>query len=1396
TFCFIDLRDSALPLLNSPGVEGDAIKVYVRVRPPSEGTALTDGDQGLCLSVLSSNTIRLHSKPEPKIFTFDYVANMETTQESVFSSVAKNIVESCMNGYNGTIFAYGQTGSGKTFTMMGPSDSDNFTHSLRGVIPRSFEYLFFLIEREKEKAGSGKSFLCKCSFIEIYNEQIFDLLDSASAGLFLREHIKKGVFVDGAVEQVLSSAAEAYQVLTMGWRNRRVASTSMNRESSRSHAVFTITVESMEKNNEIVNIRSSLLNLVDLAGSERQKDTHTEGLRLKEAGNINRSLSCLGQVITALVDVGNGKQRHICYRDSKLTFLLRDSLGGNAKTCIIANVHPGSRCFGETLSTLNFAQRAKLIKNKAVVNEDTQGNVSQLQAEVKKLKEQLSQLTSVPSMHDICVSQDAAGKTNVNYMNNFIEAMLFWEKSEGEKKNLLEKIAQLEDLCAKKEKFIQSNKMIVKFREDHIVRLERLHKEAGGSLLPKEQEDLLSELREELQTLREQASFMEQHPRIAKYAMENHNLREENKRLRSLQSVKKAQEIDAQTIAELEKAFLQASATEKTTGGQHLYSTTIPVEGNSLASVEKLKARLLQTQSELASSKQEYEEFKELTKKKHMELESELQSLQKANQHLENILEATKAHKRQEVSQLHKLHRETLTNITTPTKAYQLRSRLVPRISPEISDFQCSKEMMDDISKEPVPPEMNEQAYEAITEELKVAQDQLSTMQTKLDEEESKNMKLQQHINKLEHHSAQIQELLSSERNDWSKERKELLEQIKSLEKQFQDAQSKADILKSEVHDLRIVLQSADKELSTVKLEYSTFREKQEKEMSQLSGRHMDVQFQLDSVRLEHEKILEEKASLQDDYDNLQEVAKFETDQLKQQLEDRRQEAEAMKTELCNLLKVLETEKEHNQKLTLQLQENKENNSKELMKVLEKAQVEKQSSEMVTRCEQQEEKLQKLEQELAAAEEIIASLKKTNDADKEVVTDLMRQIQELRSSINHKTESIDGLTRELEDINCKYNFVLAAKEKSKGIIEDQEKKIEELREALERRQIADNIERDLLCEDLHHTTDQLTRLTEASKKHDALLQCAQQDITEKEALIQELREQLDKMTEELEKRKNEYEFKMKQIDCFFVDSSTVTFPQCPKTPPKFDVNLAKILETHEQEIADRRASAITLEHLVHELNEERSAKNDEILRLKEQLNELESLRLEMQILTENNRNLQSQLIEAQRLSKNSDQKLGDVQQLKEKEEEVAEERLAKNKAMEEMLKIKAELEETKNTLRIRENTCLEMTLEMERTRALELKAFHEKEEIRSKLEETYEDRDRIGKEIDVLRKQVDALAEENGKLLGHQNLNQKIQYLVKLKKDYAKLTEETEKLRVENAFLKEAKRCDACRNHE
>uniref|UniRef100_H3AZY4 Kinesin family member 15 n=1 Tax=Latimeria chalumnae TaxID=7897 RepID=H3AZY4_LATCH len=1101
-------------------VEDDAIKIFVRVRPPVAGTAIyTEGEQGLCLSVLSSTTIRLHSKPEPKIFTFDNVADMDTTQEAVFSSVAKNLVESCMNGYNGTIFAYGQTGSGKTFTMLGPSESDNFSHNLRGVIPRSFEYLFFLVNREKEKAGDGKSFLCKCSFIEIYNEQIFDLLDTASPGLILREHIKKGVFVVGAVEQVITSAAEAYQkkVLSMGWRNRRVASTSMNRESSRSHAVFTVTVQSMEKTNAIVNIRSSQLNLVDLAGSERQKDTHTEGVRLKEASSINRSLSCLGQVIMALVDVANGKQRHICYRNSKLTFLLRDSLGGNAKTYIIANVHPGSKCFGETLSTLHFAQQAKLIKNKAVINEDTQGNVRQLQAEIKKLKEQLAQFVGGQMLQQ---AVDGTVDDPNEYKNCFLEAMLFLEKSESEVKNLLQKVAQLEDLCIKKEKFIQSNKMIVKFREDYIVRLEKTLAEHQAEMSLDEKEIFISELKEEIQTLRDQ---VEHHPRVAKYAMENHSLREENKRLRSLQPVKRANEIDTKTIAELEKAFLEASAVDRNSGVQPLQSTSATTENSSM-SMERLKARLLQAQSELATSKQEYEEFKELTKKKHLELELEVRSLQKSNEYLENILEATRAHKRQEVSQLNKLHVETIKSITTPTKAYNLRSRLVARISPagaqkDYMELHSPGELMDNIVNEPLPPEMNEQAYGVIAEELRTVQISLSVVDSPLNKKKITNIFIKTGVCNFVFLEKKKKKLFfSSERTNWNKEQQEHLNQIKSLKKELQETQNKNDVLKSEVLDLRVVLQSADRELDTVKKEYSTYKQKQEGgELSQLSDRLINVQLQLDSVGLEHEKLLEEKRSLQDAYDNLQEVMQYEADQLKDQLSQNKQESEALQAELSNMLEQIETEKEHNQILRSQLQEKEENNSKELLKTLEEnGHLKKQCCELVTRCEQQAAELQKLEQTLTTANGAIADLEKTSAADKEVVTDLMNQIQELRTSIRHKEESLDVLTRELEDVDSKYNSVLTAKEESKAVIEKQENTIMELNETLGRRRAADELERELLVEEVTHTSEQLGKMTEDFNKQTVLLEATLKVVTIKEATIEDIQKQIFKKRKKLQ----------------------------------------------------------------------------------------------------------------------------------------------------------------------------------------------------------------------------------------------------------------------------------------
>lgn len=917
------------------------------------------------------------------------------------------------------------------------------------------------------------------------------------------------------------------------------------------------------------------------------------------------------------------------------------------------------------------------------------------------------------------------------------------------------------------------------------MRLERLQKEARGSFLPEEQDRLLSELRDEIQTLREQ---VEHHPRLAKYAMENHSLREENRRLKLLAPVKRAHELDAQSIARLEQAFSEVSSPETNDKGLQGFSPKAIKEPSFFTSTEKLKVQLLQIQTELNNSKQEYEEFKELTRKKQLELESELQSLQKANLNLENLLEATKVCKRQEVSQLNKIHAETLKIITTPTKAYQLCSRLVPKSSPEVGNFgflHSQSAPDNDILNEPVPPEMSEQALEAISEELRTVQEQLSALQVKLDEEEHKNLKLQQNVDRLEHHSTQMQELFSSERSDWSKQQQDYLTQLSDLEKQLQDAQTKNDFLKCEVHDLRIVLNSADKELSLVKLEYSTFKESQEKELSQLSERHVQVQLQLDNARLENEKLLESQACLQDSYDNLQEVMKFEVDQLSKNLQNCKQENETLKSDLHNLVELFEAEKERNNKLSLQFEEDKENSSKEILKALETVRQEKQ--EEMARCEKQMAKVQKLEESLLATENVVSCLEKSRESDKELVTNLMNQIQELRTSAGEKSEAIDTLKQELRDISCKYTAAVADKEESKELIRKQEVDILELKETLRLRILSEDIERDMLCEDLAHATEQLNMLTEASKKHSGLLQSAQEELTKKEALIQELQHKLNQEKEEVEQKKSEYNLKMRQLE--HVMGSATEYPQSPKTPPHFQTHLAKLLETQEQEIEDGRASKTSLQHLVTKLNEDREVKNAEILRMKDQLCEMENLRLESQQLRERNWLLQTQLDDMKRQKESGSQSHPDSQQLKnEYEEEIIKERLAKNKLIEEMLKMKTDLEEVQSALHSKEKFCHRMSEEVERTRTLESRAFQEKEQLRSKLEEMYEERERTCQEMEMLRKQLEFLAEENGKLIGHQNLHQKIQYVVRLKKENIRLAEETEKLRAENVFLKERKK--------
>ncbi|KAB1213491.1 Kinesin-like protein KIN12B [Morella rubra] len=390
------LSMETVPENSVPGVSDSGVKVIIRMRPPHEGRE--EGED--IVQKLSTDSLSINGQT----FTFDSVADTEATQQDIFQLVGAPLVENCLAGFNSSVFAYGQTGSGKTYTIWGPANllfEENLSSDQQGLTPRVFKQLFARIKEEQIKhADKQLEYQCRCSFLEIYNEQITDLLDPSQRNLQIREDVKSGVYVENLKEESACTMKDVTQLLIKGLSNRRTGATSINAESSRSHTVFTCVVESRYKSKEdgLSRFKTSRINLVDLAGSERQKLTGAAGERLKEAGNINRSLSQLGNLINILAEVSQtGKQRHIPYRDSRLTFLLQDSLGGNAKLAMVCaishhkvkgklNILQYCSCRSETFSTLRFAQRAKSVKNKAVVNEVMENDVNQLREVIRQLK--------------------------------------------------------------------------------------------------------------------------------------------------------------------------------------------------------------------------------------------------------------------------------------------------------------------------------------------------------------------------------------------------------------------------------------------------------------------------------------------------------------------------------------------------------------------------------------------------------------------------------------------------------------------------------------------------------------------------------------------------------------------------------------------------------------------------------------------------------------------------------------------------------------------------------------------------------------------------------------------------------------------------------------------------
>lgn len=373
--------------------EAENIRVAVRCRPMNERenreqavSCFTCGLDGLAVLTNMENPTETHE------FGFDFVYGCDSKQELVFEDIGLPLLDRAFGGYNGTIFAYGQTGSGKSFSMTGVTGGPE---TLEGLIPRVNRAIFDRVVKERVE-NPNKRFLVECSYFEIYNEIIYDLLDSngngkkAKGGLEIKEHSVLGIYVKDLQERVVETREEIVELMALGAQSRTVGYTQMNAESSRSHSIFTIKIHQKDAEDETKSVFAKI-NLVDLAGSERAASTGAHGDRLREGANINKSLSALGNVINALVEASRASKKvFIPYRNSKLTRVLQESLGGNSLCSMLATLSPASINFAETLSTLRYASRAKSIKVNAKKNEAS-SQISQLNEEIAALKQKLQE---------------------------------------------------------------------------------------------------------------------------------------------------------------------------------------------------------------------------------------------------------------------------------------------------------------------------------------------------------------------------------------------------------------------------------------------------------------------------------------------------------------------------------------------------------------------------------------------------------------------------------------------------------------------------------------------------------------------------------------------------------------------------------------------------------------------------------------------------------------------------------------------------------------------------------------------------------------------------------------------------------------------------------------------
>jgi len=1346
----------------------NAIKVYCRVRPPSKQLVKTP----TCVQVMSNNSLFLNSKPNSKQFTFDCVAGENTTQEEVFQSVGKPIAESCIQGYNGTIFAYGQTGSGKTYTMLGPSEQQ-FDKN-QGLIPRTINHLFQLAFNKKQLEGEDFQFLCKCSFIEIYNEQVYDLLDTnKTASLNIRECIQRGVFVDHLIEQVASNPSSAIKILSKGWHNRTVAGTAMNRESSRSHAVFVMTIETKQKDGKTL---KSLLNMVDLAGSERQKDAMTTGTRLREAGSINKSLSVFGNVINSLVNSNKGKSRHIPYRDSKLTFLLRDSLGGNSKTFIIANIHPGLSCFGETLSTLQFAQRAKLIVNQATVNEST--NLADIQRENKLLKKQIQQLMQngpstaiVPALGQGDTNQEMLSSISENnFEEMFYHCMLIYRMELAELSKKDARIRQLKEQSEKKEKLIATNRMIIKFRDARIKDLEKKHK--------LNESDAVNKYKQEIALLKKQIS---DHPEVSGHLHTIDNLKN------ALEYVNKNKNIEI---------FNQFTACKK----QELISEYKKLKTSKQIDTEESlnsnKDRIIELENEnreltnkLSEQENMYDSKIKDYQSKLVELESQLAGKKAECNELNNMLETARQSSKIQVENLVSIHNSTIKSITTPQRPTNKRHSNMKLVSTPAKQMRllddtnspALKDMSDisldsspggllkstsstpqlfktgsntpKLASDPFksPPEfkspsndfklpslhdkvVQKQAQEVESAQISALQSEVDTLKQQKETIEEQLHTKEQDYNDLLQSNASLQQNADSNKKlleESNTGNEELKKQIGMKQKKLDEVNSELEIRLMEVRDYKIMLNSADKELKEKKIELKESVE-QLKKMKSANNELMKLKPQYE-LKCDEVSMLEaSKMQLQSDIER----SEAEINMCKHELQTSKDEV----TSLKNKCDILHNENETLRDELMQLHEASEGSNESLKKSMEELRDIK--NELHTKCDQ------------------FDKLNGEHDA-------LKADSEQQKTAILNKDTMISNLTSKAEELELKcdklnYDVTTANKENEENVqkiqqYEDENKKLqldnEKTASDLKTLKLSSKIEIDNLNFKNENLQTDLTTFDEEYQK--LSVKCKQYETD-----MSSLQKQVEVIGEKLNKEQEKHLNEVSELKLQLSNEKSQTMESIDKLG---DYTNELQQKSHSIEVLQKQ-----LETAINDYQLARNRNNDIQEKLDERSLEINQLKTKHE---EAFQLIQSQHTQSQSsMEKDFNEKISSLQN-----------KLAMLEQQQDLGSNRSEMLEQQ--LKSRQEQCDKNEQEIIRLQEVNQNHVESIYKLQNKNANDLEEKSRVEKTISEYKDENEKLQTRISELLSHSNHLQKIKYMKRIKDELVGVTEERNSLQLKVARL-------------